>query len=314
MQVARGAWDEADRQLSGVLAQLADSRRSTRLAAAVQLGELRRRQGRWDEALALFGQAEFVPAAIAGAAWIRMARGDAAGAWRAVEPLLRRLPADAGPSRLAVLPLATDVALAVGRRTTAQDLADELGRVAEQTGATTLRATAETLAASLAPAAGAVALLGEAVQRLHTEGLPYDEARARLSLAEALRSVGDTAAACHHLARATEVLTALSAERELDRAHRLEAVLRDDPASGIGPSAVTGAGVSAPGPVTDSPLSSRETEVLVLVAQGLSNHDIAARLVLSEHTVHRHVANILVKLDQTSRTGAAAHALRAGLL
>jgi pimeloyl-ACP methyl ester carboxylesterase/DNA-binding CsgD family transcriptional regulator len=64
----------------------------------------------------------------------------------------------------------------------------------------------------------------------------------------------------------------------------------------------------------DSPLSSRETEVLRLIAAGLSNREIASSLVLSEHTVHRHVANILRKLAQSSRAAAAAHATRAGLI
>jgi DNA-binding NarL/FixJ family response regulator len=61
-------------------------------------------------------------------------------------------------------------------------------------------------------------------------------------------------------------------------------------------------------------LSSRELEVLRLVADGLSNRQIAARLVLSQHTVHRHVSNILVKLGQSSRAAAAADAARKGLL
>jgi pimeloyl-ACP methyl ester carboxylesterase/DNA-binding CsgD family transcriptional regulator len=64
----------------------------------------------------------------------------------------------------------------------------------------------------------------------------------------------------------------------------------------------------------DSPLSGRETEVLRLVAAGLSNREIASSLVLSEHTVHRHVANVLRKLAQSSRAAAAAHATRAGLI
>ena len=64
----------------------------------------------------------------------------------------------------------------------------------------------------------------------------------------------------------------------------------------------------------DSPLSRRETEVLRLVAAGLSNREIASSLVLSEHTVHRHVANILRKLAQSTRAAAAAHATRAGLI
>ena len=64
----------------------------------------------------------------------------------------------------------------------------------------------------------------------------------------------------------------------------------------------------------DSPLSGRETEVLRLVASGLSNREIASSLVLSEHTVHRHVANILRKLQQSTRAAAAAQATRAGLI
>ena len=63
----------------------------------------------------------------------------------------------------------------------------------------------------------------------------------------------------------------------------------------------------------DSPLTRRETEVLRLVAVGLSNREIASSLVLSEHTVHRHVANILRKLTQSSRAAAATQAARAGL-
>ncbi len=63
-----------------------------------------------------------------------------------------------------------------------------------------------------------------------------------------------------------------------------------------------------------SPLTSRETEVLRLVATGMNNREIASTLVLSEHTVHRHVANILRKLAQSSRAAAATSAARAGLI
>ena len=63
-----------------------------------------------------------------------------------------------------------------------------------------------------------------------------------------------------------------------------------------------------------SPLSSRETEILRLVATGMSNREIATTLVLSEHTVHRHVANILRKLAQSTRAGAATHAMRVGFI
>jgi DNA-binding NarL/FixJ family response regulator len=61
-------------------------------------------------------------------------------------------------------------------------------------------------------------------------------------------------------------------------------------------------------------LTRREQEVVRLVARGLSNKEIAATLGLSEHTVHRHVGNILTKLNLPSRSAAVAHAAKLGLL
>jgi pimeloyl-ACP methyl ester carboxylesterase/DNA-binding CsgD family transcriptional regulator len=62
------------------------------------------------------------------------------------------------------------------------------------------------------------------------------------------------------------------------------------------------------------PLSAREREVLALIASGLSDQEIAEQLVLSQHTVHRHVANIRHKLGRSTRTAAVAEAARLGLL
>jgi DNA-binding NarL/FixJ family response regulator len=61
-------------------------------------------------------------------------------------------------------------------------------------------------------------------------------------------------------------------------------------------------------------LSRREREVLELVAHGLTDREIAEQLIVSPHTVHRHVANIRHKLGRESRTAAVAEASRLGLL
>jgi pimeloyl-ACP methyl ester carboxylesterase len=74
------------------------------------------------------------------------------------------------------------------------------------------------------------------------------------------------------------------------------AALRDEPAAPAGQ------------------LTAREREVLALVGAGLGDEEIAQRLVLSPHTVHRHVANIRTKLGQPSRAAAVAHAARHGLI
>ncbi len=64
----------------------------------------------------------------------------------------------------------------------------------------------------------------------------------------------------------------------------------------------------------EKPLSSRELEVLALIARGLSNREIAEFLFLSEKTVKTHVANILQKLGVKSRTQAALYAMRKNLI
>jgi ATP/maltotriose-dependent transcriptional regulator MalT len=79
-------------------------------------------------------------------------------------------------------------------------------------------------------------------------------------------------------------------------------------------------GIKAPPVMADRPgtelldeLSGREREVLGLVAEGLSDSMIAERLVISPHTVHRHVANILAKMGLPTRAAAAAQYARASL-
>jgi NarL family two-component system response regulator LiaR len=64
---------------------------------------------------------------------------------------------------------------------------------------------------------------------------------------------------------------------------------------------------------TDSPLTDRETEILSLIARGLTNRDIANNLVISEGTVANHIGGILSKLHLANRTQAALYALRRGL-
>lgn len=73
-------------------------------------------------------------------------------------------------------------------------------------------------------------------------------------------------------------------------------------------------GETAPPHDEIEPLTAREREILALVAEGLSDGEIAERLVISPHTVHRHVANIRAKLRQPSRAAAAAAATRLDLI
>jgi NarL family two-component system response regulator LiaR len=66
-------------------------------------------------------------------------------------------------------------------------------------------------------------------------------------------------------------------------------------------------------PLTPDPLTTRELDILRLIAQGQSNKEIAEKLVIAGETVHAHVSNILSKLHLASRTQAALYALKAGI-
>ena len=68
-----------------------------------------------------------------------------------------------------------------------------------------------------------------------------------------------------------------------------------------------------PKPLTQDPLTTRELEILRLIARGQSNKEIATELVIAEETVHTHVSNILNKLHLASRTQAALYALKEGI-
>ncbi|HEV3288605.1 MAG TPA: LuxR C-terminal-related transcriptional regulator, partial [Streptosporangiaceae bacterium] len=107
-----------------------------------------------------------------------------------------------------------------------------------------------------------------------------------------------------------------AAGRTLDLARAAHQARHGIPAGRAAPPA--GALVSEPDAALSgeaaSVLTARELDVLKLVAQGSSNADIAQRLFLSEHTVHRHLANILRKLDLSSRAAAAAWGVRTGLV
>ena len=292
--IARGTWSHAERGLRAVLDGGATSRRHSRLDAVVQLGELRRRQGRWTEAEELLAQAEFHPSAIVSRAMIQLAQGDSSAAWGAIRRLMLTIPASNRLGRARVLLPAVLSAYAAGDRAAAIDASEELQETALLIETDALRGVAAVAAATLADDEG---LWRDAVRRFHDAGLPFDEAESRLSLAQALLHAGDVAAAADQANMAIRDLTTLGALAAMAEAARLSRQIH-----------------TALGGRTDGGLTEREVQVLRLVADGMNNQQIADALVLSPHTVHRHLANILTKLDQPTRAGATAYAITNGLL
>lgn len=128
--------------------------------------------------------------------------------------------------------------------------------------------------------------------------MPYETALARLTAAAAHRVLGDHDAADFEQRLATTSLTRLGVRADSLRERAGQ------------PGRASEARHEPP----DHPLTARELDVLDLVAQGLTDAEIASRLHLSTHTVHRHIANIRTKTNQPSRAAVVAHASRLGIL
>ena len=142
---------------------------------------------------------------------------------------------------------------------------------------------------------GAVEHLERALEIFARRELPFEAARSRLLLAEALTATRPGAAIAEARS-AQDACERLGAGRDADAA---AALLRR-----------LGVKAARSGPKGAGVLTKRETEVLDLLAEGLSNRAIAERLFLSRKTVEHHVHRVLLKLDLGSRAEAAAYVAR----
>lgn len=303
----QGRWDEAEEELRAAADGLAASRPPLVGDALVRLAELRRRQGRHDEAEELFARCEGKPLALLGHAAIALDRGHASDAAELTERFLRSFPDRNRTERSTGLEIAVRAYAALGELGRARDALEQLGEIASRGRTRGLRAGVLVAQAAIASAGAdhdaARRCLEDALDVLAASGAPFETARARLDLATTLAALGRPDPARREIVAARAALQALGARVEVARADAMLGSL------------------SVPGPAHEAAaigpqlaqLSRRELEVLALVAEGVTNREIAGRLTLSEHTVHRHVTNILRKLGLRSRAAAASLATRLGL-
>jgi DNA-binding CsgD family transcriptional regulator len=292
---ATGRVDDAEEELVSAIRELTAAGQRSRCAhPAAKLASIRVLQGRFEEADALLAELEGAPETVGAAAALRLARGEAAAA----AAMLERRIAEIGWDNLVGVPL---LALLVEARLATEDVdgaseaADTLAAVAVPGGrseATALLARGRVAAATADPRAES--LLAAASERYARVDLPLDAARARLELARVM-SAADPELAVDVVRRAHRELDGLGATREASAA---SALLRS-----LG-------GKSRAGPRARQLLTQRETEVLHLLGEGLSNAEIASRLYISPKTAEHHVGRILQKLDLRSRAEAAAFAVR----
>ena len=294
----RGDWPAAEVELTAAVEDLELARPALVTGGLVRLGELRLRQGRSDDARELFERAG-APGLI-GLGELALATGDAVTAVDAAERFLRRLPASALLDRLPGLELLARARAASGELAAAGEAIDDLEVVADRLGTPYVRGRIARAVAEVALAGGdhdsARRSFEDSIDCFAEASAPYDTAIARFGLARALAELGRGEHAERELMSARETFVALGARRDAELA---EAPL---PRPG------------ATGDIGLDQLTRREVEVLRLVATGMGDAAIAEQLVVSPHTVHRHVANIRTKLGLTSRAAAVAYATREGLL
>jgi LuxR family maltose regulon positive regulatory protein len=295
-----GSWKEAEVVLSKAIGDLAATRPPFAHEGTVRLADLRRRQGRVEEAVRLFMEAESHPMAAVGLAELSLDRADPGGAIPVADRVLRRHPLANRTQRVAALELAVRAKSAAGDADGARVHLEELRSVAQAVPTGPLRAAASFCDGVVAAAAGdhesAVVAFEDAIALFAASDAPYELGRARTELARSLAELGRRDLARREASAALSVLerTGASALRK-----RAQEVLDSLVAEGRRPA---------------GPLTRRERQVLGLIAEGMRDGDVANALRLSRHTVHRHVSNIYAKLGCSTRAAAVAKATELGML
>jgi len=291
-----GSWEDALEEARRACRRFNETNNPTAGLALYREAELLRLQGDLDGAERAYraaSRAGWEPQP--GLAQLRLAQGQADAAEAAVR---RAVAESADPLRRAVLlPAYVEIMLAAGELDEARAACDELETVAQRYSSGLLDAIAAYERGAVELAAGdvprALELLRRALDSWRTLEVPYEVGRTRLLIGEACRILDDTDACELELEAALADFVRLGAVPDAARVERLLGRTPEREAHG---------------------LSRRELEVLRLLAAGKSNRQIAATLVISEHTVARHVQNIFGKLRVSSRAAATAFAFEHGLV
>jgi DNA-binding CsgD family transcriptional regulator len=290
----RGEWTEALAAARGAYDALVSAKHGGQGTAAYELAELHRLRGERqiaEDAYRLAGELGRAP--YPGLALLRLAEGQREAARAAIERVIAE-PARGPRRRADVLAAAVEIFLAVDDVPAARRAVDELTTMAGPLDSVWLRAMAAsadgTVRLAIGPPQAALAPLRQALAMWRDLNAPYEAARVEVLIGRACRALGDAEGAQMEWDAATRVF------REFGAAPALAEV-----------EALTG---ERGRPVLQQPggLTARELEVIRLIARGKTNREIAGELGISEKTVARHVSNIFLKLDLSTRSAAAAYA------
>jgi ATP/maltotriose-dependent transcriptional regulator MalT len=300
LQQAAGDWSEAISSVAAARERLSDPPHPALGLAWYQEAELHRLRGAIAEATAAYRQASrhgYEP--MPGLALLDLGRGDTNAAVAGIRRALDESHDPAG--RAPLLAAAVDILRASGDVSGARSAADELSELAGSEAAEVLDAIAAQARGTVLIAEGdprrALSDLRTAVATWQSIPMPYEAARTSVLIGLACAMLGDRTSAALEFENARETYTALGAVPDFERLERLGKGLVEGKEARDG-----------------GTLSGREREVLAHVAAGETNRQIAAALVISQHTVGRHLENIFKKIGVTSRAAATAYAYEHDLI
>jgi DNA-binding CsgD family transcriptional regulator len=289
-----GEWSDALEEATQARLRLSDAADAAAIAQAFyRQGEVHRLMGELAAAERAYRQASrsgWEPQP--GLALVRLAQGDVAAA----DAAIRRAVGETGAplQRARLLPAYVEILLAAGDTAEARIACGELAAISDEFDSDMLRALAARAVGmvdlSEGDASAALIALRRSWRLWQKLGAPYEAASVRVQVALACRMLDDHDAFAMELDAARAVFEQLNASPDIAR---VAALTGRDERHG---------------------LTGRELEVLRLVAAGQSNRKIAEQLVISEHTVARHVQNILAKLEVPTRTAAGAFAFTHGII
>ena len=294
--VSIGHWTEAERELGGARKVTRDVFPPVYYSATASLAELRTRQGRFEEAEALLSGLEHESLPAIALAELRIAQNQPDAAIRLLQRVLRHLDRQ-NASSVRATEMLVHASLLAGRPADASAALEGLDAATRDKSWPEAHARTCMAAGRVSLVAGdldaARLYLEDAVAAFLHLGMPYDAAVARLALAGAVANHPELAAS--EAGGALDVFEHLGAQPGADAA---AAFLR---AHGR---------ATRPGPRGLGLLTMREQEVLALLRSGLSNPEIADRLVISRKTAAHHVSSLLSKLGVRNRAEAVALASR----
>jgi ATP/maltotriose-dependent transcriptional regulator MalT len=290
----RGEWARAEEEARRAYTELCDVHAFNAGAAYYAIGEIHRRLGDLAAADDAFARAaELGREPQPGLALLRLAQGRADAALAAIRRAVAAEEHDLGRAKM--LPAFVEIAIAAGATAEAEAASADLDAISQDFATPGLRAAADLAAGRVALAgplpADACAPLRRSLHAWQDLDLPYEMGTTRLLLAQACRAAGDDDGADASLAAAIALFDRL----------------------GIASLAARARAARTPAELPRN-LTAREAEVLTLVAAGRTNKDIAAVLHLSDKTVARHLANIFVKIDVSSRSAATRFAFEHGIV